>query len=163
MLQNNYAGSHSEACCRGSTCRHAPILQPISWPRILPQSSSVWSDQIHRGWARKMHGGLGCRGGVKMYKWNTQLDRNDVSLPSHRWTNGWQPLKNIVTNGWLTDKPSKNHWSQWLSRYHSINGNGHLKNHWFLAMVVNFLPLCLAEADIKQTNDSFCKIKNIFL
>ena len=32
------------------------------------------------------------------------LDRNDVSLPSHRWTNGWQPLKNIVTNGWLTKK-----------------------------------------------------------
>ena len=30
-------------------------------------------------------------------------------------------------------------------------------------MVVNFLPLCLAEADIKQTNDSFWKIKNIFL
>ena len=34
------------------------------------------------------------------------IDRNDVSLPSHRWTIGWQPLKNIVTNGWLT----KNHW-----------------------------------------------------
>ena len=65
---------------------------------------------------------------------------------------------------WLADwKPLKNHWSQWLSRYHSINGNGHLKNHWFFAMVVNFLPLCLAEADIKQTNDSFWKIKNIFL
>ena len=64
---------------------------------------------------------------------------------------------------WLADwKPLKNHWSQWLSRYHSINGNGHLKNHWFFAMVVNFLPLCLAEADIKQTNDSFWKIKNIF-
>ena len=91
------------------------------------------------------------------------VDRSDVSLPSHHWTNGWQPLKNIVTNGWLTEKPSKNHWSQWLSRYHSINGNGHLKNHWFFAMVVNFLPLCLAEADIKQTNDSFWKIKNIFL
>ena len=30
--------------------------------------------------------------------------QNDVSLPSHRWTNGWQPLKNIVTNGWLTEK-----------------------------------------------------------
>ena len=29
-------------------------------------------------------------------------------------------------------------------------------------MVVNFWPLCLAEADIKQTNDSFWKIKNIF-
>ena len=65
---------------------------------------------------------------------------------------------------WLADwKPLKNHWSQWLSRYHSINGNGHLKNHWFFAMVVNFLPLCLAEADIKQTNDSFWKIKNMFL
>ena len=42
---------------------------------------------------------------------NLQLDRSDVSLPSHRWTNGWQPLKNIVTNGWLTEKPLKNHWS----------------------------------------------------
>ena len=45
-------------------------------------------------------------------------------------TNGWlneKPLKNIVTNGWLNEKPLKNHWSQWLSRYHSINGNGHLK------------------------------------
>ena len=91
-----------------------------------------------------------------------RIDRNDVSLPSHCWTNGWQPLKNIVTNGWLTEKPSKNHWSQWLSRYHSINGNGHLKNHWFLAMVVNFLHLCLAEADIKQTNDSYWKILNVF-
>ena len=57
------------------------------------------------------------------------LDRNDVSLPSHGWNNGWQPLKNIFTNGWLTEKPSKNNWYQWLSRYHSINGNGHLKNH----------------------------------
>ena len=53
------------------------------------------------------------------------LNRNDVSLPSHCWTNGWQPLKNIVTNGWLTEKPSKNHWSHWLNRYHSINANGH--------------------------------------
>ena len=40
---------------------------------------------------------------------------------------------------WLADwKPLKNHWSQWLSRYHSINGNGHLKNHWFKVMVVMF-------------------------
>ena len=50
---------------------------------------------------------------------------------------------------WLTDqktieKPLKNHWSQWLSSYHSTNGNGHLRNHWFGAMVVNFLPLCMA-------------------
>ena len=96
------------------------------------------------------------------YIQNICLDLNDVSFPSHRWSNGWQPLKNIVTNGWLT-KPLKNRWSQWLSRYHSINGNGHLKNHWLFAMVLNFLPLCLAEADIKQTNDSFWKIKNIFL
>ena len=56
----------------------------------------------------------------------SRLDRNDVSLPSHRWTNGWQQLKTIVANGWLIEQPSKNHWSQWLSRYHSINGNGHL-------------------------------------
>ena len=64
---------------------------------------------------------------------------------------------------WLADwKPLKNHLSQWLSRYHSTNGNGHLKNHWFFAMVVNFRPLCLAEADIKQTNDGFWKIKDIF-
>ena len=71
-----------------------------------------------------------------------RLDRSDVSLPSHSWTNGWQPLKNIVTNGWLTE----NHWKtidflQWLY----------------------FLPLGLAEADIKQTNVSFWKIENIFL
>ena len=71
------------------------------------------------------------------------LDRSDVSLPSHCWTNGW-----------LTEKPSKNHWSQWLSKYHSINGNGHLRNHWFVAMVVHCLPFYLAEADIKQTNDN---------
>ena len=65
---------------------------------------------------------------------------------------------------WLADwKPLKNHWSQWLSRYHSINGNGHLRNHCFLAMVVNFLPLCLAGADIKEANDSFLKINNLCL
>ena len=34
--------------------------------------------------------------------WDRAIDRSDVSLPSHRLTNGWQPLKNIVTNGWLT-------------------------------------------------------------
>ena len=28
-----------------------------------------------------------------------QVDWNDVLLPSHRWTNGWQPSKTIVTNG----------------------------------------------------------------
>ena len=32
-----------------------------------------------------------------------RVDRNNVSLPSHRWANGWQPLKNIITNGWLTE------------------------------------------------------------
>ena len=69
-----------------------------------------------------------------VYKYTTlyrdliSLDRSDVSLPSHRWTNSWQPLKNIVTNGWLTEKPSKNHWSQWLSRYHSIK-TLNLKTH----------------------------------
>ena len=78
------------------------------------------------------------------------LDWNDVSLPSHCWTNGWQPLKTIVTNGWLSEKPLKNHWHQWLSWYHSINGNGDPKNHWFLAMVLNFLLYFLAKAKIKQ-------------
>ena len=33
------------------------------------------------------------------------IDRSGVSLPSHRWTNGWQTLKNIITNGWMTEKP----------------------------------------------------------
>ena len=28
-------------------------------------------------------------------------------------------------------------------------------------MMVNILPFCLAEADFKQTNDSFWKIKNL--
>ena len=31
------------------------------------------------------------------------------------WTNGRQPSKTIETNGCLTQKPSKNHWTQWLS------------------------------------------------
>ena len=51
----------------------------------------------------------------------------------------------MVGNHWKTSSPMvdwmktiENHWSQWLSRYHSINGNGHLKNHWFKAMVVIF-------------------------
>ena len=77
------------------------------------------------------------------------IDWNDVSLPSHCWTNGWQPSKTIVTNGWLSEKPLKNHWHQWLSWYHFINGNGDPKNHWFLAMVLNFLLYFLAKAKIK--------------
>ena len=81
---------------------------------------------------------------------DTSLDWNDVSLPSHCWTNGWQPSKTIVTNGWLSEKPLKNHWHQWLSWYHFINGNGDPKNHWFLAMVLNFLLYFLAKAKIKQ-------------
>ena len=81
-------------------------------------------------------GGSGEKTPFTTFSFVCRLDRIDVSLPSHRWTNGWQPLKNIVTNGWPTEKPSKNHWSQWLSRYHSINGNGHLRNHWFVAMIV---------------------------
>ena len=45
-------------------------------------------------------------------------------------------------------KPLKNHWYQWLSWYHSINGNGDPRNHWFLAMVLIFLLSFLAEAKI---------------
>ena len=78
------------------------------------------------------------------------LDWKDVSLPSHCWTNGWQPSKTIVTDGWLSEKPLKNHWYQWLSWYHSINGNGDPTNHWFLTMVLNFLLSFQTKAKIKQ-------------
>ena len=42
------------------------------------------------------------------------LDLNDGSLPFHRLTNGWLPLKNHRVQ-WLPDqKPSQNHRAQWL-------------------------------------------------
>ena len=46
-------------------------------------------------------------------------DWNNVSLPSHRWTDGWQPSKTIVIDGWLSEKPLKNH--QW--QYRVIKSN----------------------------------------
>ena len=125
---------------------------PVVWgDYFLPFNPASYGDSWHI-----------CLESIFFDRWHFWLDLYDVSLPSHRWTNGWQPLKKHCYQ-WLDDrKPLRNHWSQWLSRYHSINGNGHPKHHWFFAMVVNFLPLCLAEADIKQTNDSFWKLKKSF-
>ena len=60
--------------------------------------------------------------------------------------------KNIVTNGWSAEKPLKNHWSQWLSMYHSINGDGHLWKPLIYGDGSKFLHLCLASGDIKQIN-----------
>ena len=33
-------------------------------------------------------------------------------------------MKTIETNGWMTPKPSKNHWKQWCGGWKSVNGNG---------------------------------------
>ena len=61
-------------------------------------------------------------------------------LPFHRHTNGRQPSKTIETNGCLTPKPSKNHWTQWLSLTIPFNGDGAFQNHWNFAMVAKCGP-----------------------
>ena len=61
-------------------------------------------------------------------------------LPFHRRTNGRQPSKTIETNGCLTPKPSKNHWTQWLSLTIPFNGDGAFQNHWNFAMVAKCGP-----------------------
>ena len=141
---NGFSGDHCHwwngSCSTIGTNGFSMVFWSVNhWWRWFSMVANHWSNDamvtIHRSslsyiYLGHHHVESSCR---------NKLDRSDVSLPSHRWTNGWQPLKNIVTNGWLTEKPSKNHWSQWLSRYHSINGNGHLRNHWFVAMVVDFL------------------------
>ena len=49
-----------------------------------------------------------------LVEWMVQIDHNDGSLPFHRLTNGWLPLKNHGVQ-WLPDqKPSQNHRAQWL-------------------------------------------------
>ena len=68
------------------------------------------------------------------------LDFNDGMLPFHRWTNGRQPSKTIETNGCLTPKPSKNHWTQWLPLTIPFNGDGAFQNHWNFAMVAKCGP-----------------------
>ena len=60
----------------------------------------------------------------------------DVRLmlwPMH--CNGGQPLKTIVTNGCLTQKPSENHRFQWLSPTIPFNGDGTPENHRNFSMV----------------------------
>ena len=69
-----------------------------------------------------------------------RLDFNDGMLPFHRRTNGRQPSKTIETNGCLTPKPSKNHWTQWLSLTIPFNGDGAFQNHWNFAMVAKCGP-----------------------
>ena len=69
-----------------------------------------------------------------------QLDFNDGMLPFHRRTNGRQPSKTIKTNGCLTPKPSKNHWTQWLPLTIPFNGDGAFQNHWNFAMVAKCGP-----------------------
>ena len=63
-------------------------------------------------------------------------------LPFHRPTNGRQPSKTIKTNGCLTPKPSKNHWTQWLPLTIPFNGDGAFQNHWNFAMVAKRGPKC---------------------
>ena len=48
------------------------------------------------------------------------LDHNDPSKPSHRLTNGPEPSKTIESDGSNIEKPSKNHWWQWLDRPKNI-------------------------------------------
>ena len=44
-------------------------------------------------------GGVQCHLNSNYEGGATVLDWNDVSLPSHCWTNGRQPSKTIITNG----------------------------------------------------------------
>ena len=98
--------------CHNNLC-FRPYKLYIFW-KLLVQRCQKWYYQVsHIGW-------------------------NDVSLPSHCWNNGCQPLKTIVSDGWLSEKPSKNHCHQWLGGYHSINGNSDPKNHWFLANLKSY-------------------------
>ena len=51
------------------------------------------------------------------------------------WTNGPWPLKIIEANGWMTPKPSKNHWNQWSGGWKSFHGDGRVtqkpsENYW---------------------------------
>ena len=49
---------------------------------------------------------------------------NDPSKQSHCWSKGPYPSKTIEINGWMTPKPSKNHWKQWSGGWKSFNGDG---------------------------------------
>ena len=68
-----------------------------------------------------------------IYRWSTSSlsspDRPERCIVTIASLNQWLATIEKDRHQWLTEKPSKNHWSQWLSRYHSINGNGHLNNH----------------------------------
>ena len=79
------------------------------------------------------------RRGWFMFYWENGLyrrvDFDDGTEPFHRRTNGAQPSKTIFTNGYLTWKPSENHWSQWLPSTIPFNGDCNFENHWKFAMV----------------------------
>ena len=122
--------STSDQCC--PVCWH-PIVQTPHWQ--LPKCCTDWNNNYQ---SNILRAGQNSDSFSLAGLYILILDWNDVSLPSHRWTNGWQPLKTIVTNGWMSDKSLKN--GRHLSTYHSLNDKGCFESHWFLVISVKFHP-----------------------